>query len=89
MRRLYYNYLQQHPVHVPTPRHALAEAIDGIRAFQLGTTYAVTFQVKNHPNQFADNMISSSTSVVPFSTTECEDLMRMLGEIQGQNSFIV
>ncbi|PSR71798.1 hypothetical protein PHLCEN_2v12299 [Hermanssonia centrifuga] len=36
LRRLYWNYVQQHPVHVSVPKHAVVEARDALQALFLG-----------------------------------------------------
>lgn len=82
-RRLYWNYLWNHPVHAPTPSRALGDASDALTWFYVCMFYFVICAFFSTCLQ-TDNLISGSRSTVPFSKTECEDLSRVVEELSRQ-----
>lgn len=86
-RRLYWNYLQTHPCHVAAPKRALGEAVDCLTWFHVRNPDVYCFVGTDKPFCLqTDNLISGLRSTVPFSKTECEDLLRILRDTSGKLS---
>lgn len=82
-RRLYWNYLWNHPAHVSLPSRAIEEALDAlmwfyVSRFLISQTSTVLTSIQT------DNLISGTKSVVPFSKSECNELSSILRDLSGQ-----
>ena len=83
-RRLYWNYLWNHPAHVPLPSRAIEEASDTLMWFYVShvlVSLTIVFTLAQ-----TDNLVSGMKSVVPFSKNECNELSSILREFSGEAS---
>lgn len=64
------------------PRRALTEAIDSVRAYYFGNSQTRLMITETHRD--IDNLTNGERSTVPFSKTECDDLLRHLEAHQGR-----
>ena len=79
-RRRYWDYIRRHPAHVLPSKLALQDVVEALTWYYVRNSIFHVVQamwIEIFVLQ-TENLISGAESIVPFSKTECEDLLRIL-----------